>query len=156
MPMQAEFIQKDGGKPKGDATQKGYQRLVEIEQYSFNIIHSRPGVPGTREFHDGTPAVSTGFVMGKRPDSASPDLFAACRQGKLFKTIKLIVTQVVEGRLIEPEVYTLHDAAISRMSTMSDVNGNRRESLEISFAKAEIEHKDLDGNPVRAELNFRD
>ncbi len=158
MPIYFAITPKSGSPIKGDvpADNKEHAGKIEAQHFSFEVSHSRSGVPGTREFLDATPVRTTSFVIWKLPDSASPDLFFTCAQGMEIKELQLIVTKTVGGKQVATEVYTLTDAVIATIKTSSEAaNGGRTEILYVNYAEIEIQHTTLDQKPVKQKINFR-
>jgi type VI protein secretion system component Hcp len=155
MAVSVEVTVKEGGKKFiGDEPRKPYKGQIQVNKFGFDVLHSRAGVPGTRKFLEAVPAVSTSFEVEKLPDSASPDLYAACAHGLILDPVVLTETKVVNKRVIETCIYRLRDAVISTIGTTSNGDSGRIEKLRFDFAKMEIEHKKPDGTPVRTEIDF--
>ena len=155
MAVSIEVTVKEGGKKfAGDEPRKAYKGQIQVSKFGFDVLHSRAGVPGTRKFLDAVPAVSTSFQVEKLPDSASPDLYAACADGLILDPVVLTETKVVNKRTVETCIYKLRDAVISTIGTTSDGDGGRTETLRFDYARIEMEHKKPDGTPVRTEIDF--
>ena len=141
------FLRIDG--IKGESTATGHEGEIEIESWSFSETNQDAG-GGGKGGGGGAGKVQMGdFNFTAKYSKASPQLFLACAQGRLFKNA--VFTLERGGTRPSPYlVVTFTDLFITRYQTGGSSSDVPTDSFSINFSKIVWDYTDARGDHTTA------
>ena len=140
--MRDIFLKIDG--LKGESVDDGHKDEIDVLDWTWGLEQT-----GTAHVGMGSGAGKVkvkNLAVTKHVDKATPELFKACCNGKVFKEATLIVRKAGEKPLEYLKI-KMSDVLISKMDTGSkmDAGGSGNadlltEDVSLNFAKVEVEY----------------
>lgn len=130
------------GEIKGESKDSVHKDKIDVLAWSWGVSNS-----GTAHGGGGAGAGKANFQdlsFTKYIDSASPDLFLSCANGKHFDTATLIVRKAGENP-VEYLIITMQEVMITSLSTGGSGGEDRlTENVSLNFAKVKFKYTPQD------------
>jgi type VI secretion system secreted protein Hcp len=125
----------------GESTTKGYEKWIELTEYSHNVAQHSGGSMSASGGLSGGRVDHGNFVVKHTMDAATPKLFLSCCKGEHLATVTLdLLRSTGEGKGTRFMQYKMSDVIISGVTNEGTTKG--QEALpteEIHFAYGKIE-----------------
>jgi type VI secretion system secreted protein Hcp len=126
----------------GEATQKGFEKAVEIFSFSWGASNPSSMGPGATGHGSGRVSISD-FNFMKKSEVSSAKLFNYCCEGTAIPTITAhLLKSGGKDTTVEFLKYTFSDCVITSLQWSGSSGGDDQptESVSIAFAKVEIDY----------------
>lgn len=132
------FLDIDG--VEGESAIKGFEKKIQILDYSWGASQSATGHMGTGS-GSGKANVQD-IQFSKLLDKTTPILLQNLLQGKHYKKIILTLRKVTGATQMPFVIFTMEDAMMTSYSTGAGMNSDDqvREHLSINFARIRMEY----------------
>lgn len=120
------YLKLEGPEIKGEATSKGYEKQIVIDDFSYSIEAASPDGRGS-----GSPTIST-LDINKRLDKSSPKFAIAAFNRTKFKKGTIKICKISASR--KKEIFTLLKCCFTNLTCLGyDFSGQDHSTENVKF-----------------------
>lgn len=125
---------------KGEATRKGFENAIEIEDFSFDVenavsIGSQTGGAGVGKVKFNP------FQIRKRPDLSSPMFFQHCAAGTHFQKVSILLNKAGGTTSVTYLKFTFSTVFVSKVSWSGETSSDTPvEDITFEYGSLEIQY----------------
>ena len=128
------------GKTQGAVTAKGFENHVECTSFSLAGGRNIFMEVGTGVDRESTKPYLNEFVVTKKMDQASPDMWIGSLVGKTIDKVEVKCIKTSEDALEKYLHYTLEDVLVSSYNISNDDGTQGYESVSLAYNKIEMKY----------------